>query len=76
VDRPGDIGTITVSEVAEKLQRHRCNGLPSFAKRRQMEIDDVEPIVQVGTEASRLHLLLQRRVAGSDQPRSHRSGLL
>ena len=66
--------TFAGGELGQEAGGELPDGTAAFPQRRQLERDDIEPEIQVGTTAC--HFLLQRSVAGRDQAATHRLGLI
>src|SRR5881628_1586335 len=58
----------------KKMLDEYGNVVGALPKRRQMQRNDVQAVVQVGTEPTRLDLLLEIAIGGGDQSRVDRDG--
>ena len=58
--------------VREKLVHERPDVGDPFAERRHLQRDALDPVVDVGPEAPRLHLVLERTQRRRDEPDVHR----
>src|SRR3954467_3573312 len=63
------------SRAAEKELGEHASVLAPFAERREMQVDDVHPVVQVLPEPPGVHLRFQILVRGRDDPDVHRLDL-
>ena len=62
-------------EVAHEPAHEEGDVVATLPQRGQIDVEDVEPVVQVGAEAPRFHMLAQRTVRGRDHSHVHFDGL-
>ena len=65
---PGNLQPVAIGVGLEKTGGQGSNRPAPFTQRRDVELHDVKPVVEVGTKLARGNRLLKRNVARRNQP--------